>query len=67
MKLAQIPKELVQENYNGNPKDLATSLNVSMSSAYFLLKKYGLELRGKKRMNLQKKKLESNSKNMRME
>ncbi len=49
MKLAQIPKELVQENYNGNPKDLATSLNVSMSSAYFLLKKYGLELRGNKK------------------
>jgi len=49
MKLAQIPKESVQENYNGNPKDLATSLNVSMSSAYFLLKKYGLELRGNKK------------------
>jgi len=49
MKLAQIPKELVQENYNGDVKDLATSLNVSLSSAYSLLKRHGLELKVQKK------------------
>ena len=48
MKLDNITKEMVVDKFNGNPKDLAKDLNLSLTSVYHLIKKYDLKTNFKK-------------------